>query len=193
MFAANTETRLTMTEQIYSETHESLAQNDTITIGFTSKKNWPAIIFLTGWLGIWGIGAMNMIFITEYFFLTTLGLTAWAIGGMAVFYFVLWQLFGEEVIHVEDGKMTLERTILGIGPKRSFEIQNIDQIRIEPSASEDTEPPIQDSMSGLMFFLQTEQYRFASERPNDELYELFDLLKSNINFSDIDFVEKQVK
>ena len=89
--------------------------------------------------------------------------------------------------------MTLERTILGIGPKHSFEIKNIDQIRIEPSATEDIDPPIRDSMSGLMFVLQTEQYGFASERPNDELYELFDLLKSNINFSDIDFVEKQVK
>ncbi len=112
---------------------------NSLSIEIPAKRNWAQMLFMMVWLGGWGVG--------EYFALQTLltsnsplfanafilfWLIGWTFAGGFAFYTILWQLMGREIVIAQSGKLTIQRTVFGLGGKRKFETGSIKNMQIIP-------------------------------------------------------------
>ena len=109
---------------------------NTFTIEIPAQKSWFKIIFLCVWLCGWLAGELfaiytlfndpddgfTMIFLSVW-------LLGWTFGGIAAFLSVLFQLVGKDRFVLGRTDLCLERTILGLGPKRRYSVELINDIQ----------------------------------------------------------------
>ena len=115
-----------------------------IEIHIKAKREWGSIVFLPVWLVGWtfgGIMAMKWVLhpgpSTPRAFIS-LWLLGWALGEVWATYQWLWTAFGNEVVQIREGGLTIKRDILGRGRSRSFPIGTVSNLRASgffPSSS----------------------------------------------------------
>lgn len=59
-------------------------------------------------------------------------LTFWTIGGSFALLWLLWQLFGEEVIAATFSTLTIKRHIFGLGQTKTFDNRHIQELHVTP-------------------------------------------------------------
>ncbi|RSZ38273.1 MULTISPECIES: hypothetical protein [unclassified Variovorax] len=103
-----------------------------------ARKHWLFLLFMCVWLTGWCFGeftAANQLLhprrhgTDERWFLT-LWLAGWTVGGAWAFFCVLWQLFGRELISVEEGSLVHRVEIWGLGRTRAYAIHAISRLRV---------------------------------------------------------------
>jgi hypothetical protein len=99
-----------------------------------ARWNLLLIIILALWLVGWTWGQFTVIsllsnpnFKTPRTFLIVWVL-GWTIGGAMALLGILWQLFGKEILAVEDGTLTHRIDILGFGRSRVYSVNRITQL-----------------------------------------------------------------
>jgi hypothetical protein len=110
-------------------------------ISIPSTKNIFYILFICVWLGGWYFGevaAINEVKSSESFdnFFVFFWLIGWTIGGLYAIKTILWFLFGQECLTISNYEMTLQDSILGIGKKRRFSLNEINTLSINNSDDE---------------------------------------------------------
>ncbi len=171
-----------------------------LSIEIPSRKNGFVIIFMIAWLGGWAVG--------EYFAVTTIlhsdtplfahvfilfWLLGWTAGGAFVVYTILWQLMGREIITVEWNKMTIEKSVFGIGRKRIYEIRSIKNLDINP-IQEKRIWRTNNNRNGyamksgkIQFDYGMKTIKFANDVDAAEAKMILEKLKANTNFNDENF------
>jgi hypothetical protein len=102
-----------------------------------ARKHWLFLLFMCVWLTGWCFGeftAANQLLHpsrhdTDRWFLT-LWLTGWTLGGTWAFFCVLWQIFGRELISVEEGSLVHRVEIWGLGRTRAYAVHAISRLRV---------------------------------------------------------------
>jgi hypothetical protein len=102
-----------------------------------ARKHWLLLLFMCVWLTGWCFGeftAANQLLHpsrhdTDRWFLT-LWLTGWTLGGAWAFFCVLWQVFGRELISVEEGSLVHRVEIWGLGRTRAYAVHAISRLRV---------------------------------------------------------------
>ena len=102
-----------------------------------TRRNWFVILFLCVWLCGWffGFTAVAGILLNpsqsdgapDGFLL--IWITGWTLGGAFAIVAVLWQLFGQEIISIEQGLMSHRVEILGLGRTRSYMLDQVLHLR----------------------------------------------------------------
>ena len=110
---------------------------NTLKIKIPSKKNWFIIIFMSVWMGGWVMGetfAIGTVFRSDTPLFANafilFWLIGWTSGGALVVYTILWQLIGREKITIERGVLKIDKSVLGIGRKKSYDIKSIKNLDI---------------------------------------------------------------
>ena len=86
-----------------------------------SRKNWFNILFLAVWMGGWYMGessVINELFSSDnngFNSFMLLWLVGWTIGGLFAITILLWSLFGQETIQIDQGVFSVSKGILDIG------------------------------------------------------------------------------
>lgn len=72
-----------------------------------ARRNWFALSFLPIWLALWSLGGIVAVYalFTEFQLFLLVWLCGWALGWLYAASTIAWQLFGEETIRVEAGKL----------------------------------------------------------------------------------------
>jgi len=101
-----------------------------------ARKHWLFLLFMCVWLGGWCFGeftAVSQLLSPSprggQWFLT-FWLVGWTLGGAWAFFCVLWQLFGRELISVEEGALIHRVEICGLGRTRAYAAQAISRLRV---------------------------------------------------------------
>lgn len=108
---------------------------------------WCSMLFLIVWLGGWALG--------EYFALSSLiqqilpllsgettinqvqwmptiflifWLTLWTFGGLLALWNVIWPLFGREITTIDHEGISIQKAVLGIGPRKHYDGAWIDNL-----------------------------------------------------------------
>jgi hypothetical protein len=111
-----------------------------------SRKLWFQMIFISIWLLFWLVGLLgvggtmaaelmstssqNGFFPPILFMLAWL--TFWTIGGSFALVWLLWQLFGEEIIEATCNTLTIKRRIFGLGQTKTFNSYHIKELHVTP-------------------------------------------------------------
>ena len=113
---------------------ENLASGIKVTI--PTAKNWFVILFLCAWLGGWFFGftsasgeLLSQNNKTPSAFLS-FWLFGWTLGGIAVCFTILWQLFGQEIIEVTNGSLIRRILIGGVGLNREYDFSHVQALRV---------------------------------------------------------------
>lgn len=106
-------------------------------ITIPSKRNWLVMAILSAWISIWTISiaqALNTfhsINSIEFDFFNMIWLAGWAAGGAFAIFTILWTLFGNETIRIENGILVKEKSIHTLKIyKKSYEISVIRHLKI---------------------------------------------------------------
>lgn len=120
---------------------------DGLLITIPSKKNWFLILFLGFWLAGWLFGevaALHQVIrghsshwatakengpISLNVFLIG-WLAAWTVGGGIAIITWLWNLVGVEKVLVGPSTLMTQREVLGVGPRREFELPSVSKLRV---------------------------------------------------------------
>lgn len=101
------------------------------------RKNFLVILFLLFWLGGWYIGEVSALEMlanrrsgADLFMLFWLG--GWTIGGLFAFGFIIWSLFGVEIVILKADALYISREIFGIGQRKKFLIHYISNVGLTP-------------------------------------------------------------
>lgn len=114
---------------------------NSLNISIPSKKKWFVILFMMVWMIGWFFG--EIFAITKIFGSDTplfanafllVWLTGWTLGGLFALYTISWLLFGQELISAENGLLTIQRSIKGIGRKKVYDIKSIKNIDMNLAA-----------------------------------------------------------
>lgn len=111
-----------------------------------SRKHWFQMAFIGLWLLFWlggvlGVGGAMFSEIahsgndTDFFaptFFMLVWLTFWAVGGSFALLWLLWQLFGEELIEANFSTLTIKRHIFGLGQTKTFDNRHITELHVTP-------------------------------------------------------------
>jgi hypothetical protein len=87
-------------------------------IAIPSKTNWFVVIFLMAWLGGWFMGESTVLGqlmsgqdnAGDMFLIVWL--TMWTIGGVFVFLALLWSLFGQETLEIDNNVFQVGKGLL---------------------------------------------------------------------------------
>jgi hypothetical protein len=113
--------------------------SSSLKLSIPSRKNWVSLVFATLWLigWIYALSCKPLDFNSEgseklssdnFYLLWMIG---WTGGGLYVAFLLLWGFFGREIIVVENGVMSIKRSLFGIGMKRSLNSLQIRNIHFE--------------------------------------------------------------
>lgn len=117
-------------------------------IAIPARRHWLVVLFLGFWLAGWATG--------ELFVAATLveGLAAilagrapdmgsgagllfigiwlalWTVGGGFALLVWLWNLAGKEVVVIDGESLTIQKAVLGIGPRKRYEAAYVDRLRV---------------------------------------------------------------
>ncbi len=169
-----------------------------------ANKNLFSIAFMLLWLGGWTVG--------EFFAYTSLidgdtplavkafllvWLIGWTAGGGFVVYSILWQLFGKETFILERGKVTLEKSIFGLGKEHYYDLHKMKDISLSHPNKEGLALKINQTnkmgfKKGLLKFeYNNKVVKFACDITNKEAQALLEKLKSSGKFSRLNFKEEE--
>jgi hypothetical protein len=109
-------------------------------ITIPSKVKWFIAIFLSFWLVAWAVGAVTVatqlavgkaqdsgaIFMVGW-------LGAWLAGGGAAMLFLLWMLFGREIVRIGAADIQYVRAIGPLSLKREYDIAHVKRLRVAPA------------------------------------------------------------
>jgi hypothetical protein len=110
-------------------------EGNTTKLTIPVKRNYLIIIFSLIWLLIWfsffssfnsTFGLFNDYGIDTFFMIW---LTFWIIGGLAVMFLLLWNLFGKESIVLNNKHLELNRNLFGIGRKKQYDRRHLKNFR----------------------------------------------------------------
>jgi hypothetical protein len=168
-----------------------------LTIQIPSKKNWISLIFMVVWLAGWGVGetfAIREIFNSGTDLVATVflfvWLTGWTVGGAVVFYFVLWQLIGHEIITIERGVLTIKKSVIGIGQTKKFEIKSIKNMDIgftKGLVRNKKRTMSRTSGGKISFDYKMKTIKFAKNINEEEARIIVEKLKENTHFNKDNF------
>ncbi len=174
---------------------------NSLIIEIPSKKNWLVIIFMILWMGGWAMGetfAIKTIFssnVTQSVnFFILFWLIGWTIGGVFALLIILWQLIGKEIVRIEEGILTVERSIMGIGRKKKYKIEFIKNMDIVPMSGfrieeENNRRNILGAQRGqIKFDYGMKTVKFASNIEEAEAKMIIEKLRQNYNFHNENFV-----
>jgi hypothetical protein len=111
---------------------------NTLRITIPATKNIVVICFLAVWLAGWTMGETSVV--TELLTDSTpaaakafmiFWLCGWTLGGSAVALFLLWQLFGREVVELDSQSLRTRLEIFGIGRTKQFSTAHISNMRYD--------------------------------------------------------------
>ena len=114
-------------------------------ITFRMGANWFVALFLAFWLCGWAVGEVfalgavlgNAVGGESLFMIAWLG--AWTIGGGFAASYLLWMLFGQEVVEVNIARLLHAYRIFGLHRIRAFETTQISRLRyLEEALSRST-------------------------------------------------------
>jgi hypothetical protein len=100
-----------------------------------AKRSWFWRILGAYWLMCWLAGAVALPSVVMSaanrppVALIALFLAFWLISGGGFCYLVLWRLIGREVVTVESGRLTIRRSVLGLGRTRMYDVSQIHDLR----------------------------------------------------------------
>ena len=102
-----------------------------------SKKHWLIILFFAVWLFGWFMGETSTLkklisgnsVLANSFMLAWI--IVWSIGGLIVITFLLWMLFGQEIITIERGVFEVSRGILDLQiRKKNYDLNSIKHLEL---------------------------------------------------------------
>lgn len=103
-------------------------------IQILSPKKIPLLIILPIFIFCWAASLIMIVIVflsgeSTEMFLTIIWLIFWTIGGGFFLYAFLWCAFGREIIKITKDTLTIQRSILGIGPTFYYSKSKILNIR----------------------------------------------------------------
>lgn len=108
------------------ETHDGLGIHN------PTHRQMPIILFLLLWLGGWSFGeyfALSVIFSgdgpAEADLFLVFWVTFWTLGGLAAWWFVLWQLFGVEQLFITGGALVHEVGLWRLRRRRVYRLDGV--------------------------------------------------------------------
>ena len=110
--------------------------NGKMHLSIPSKKNWFvlgfSIFWLTGWVyGFYSVGRLLHYHLVndnvDYFLV--IWLLSWFLGGSSVISFVGWGLFGKEKLTIDKDTVKFQKTVLGLGKRRTIPKSEIENLR----------------------------------------------------------------
>lgn len=103
-----------------------------------TQKNWLIMLFYSVWLCGWAVGEFIAPFAffrsgTPIFvFVFVLAwLAIWTIGGLYALWILLWNIFGQEIITVNNEILQIEQRVFGFGRSREYLIPKTRNYRIK--------------------------------------------------------------
>ena len=94
-----------------------------------AKKNYSLISIMILWLFGWVFGAImaGKTFINPEhsgppILFMTIWMTGWTLGGLGVIYFLVWSLFGKEIITIGNGLLTISKKGAMFSKAKSYEL-----------------------------------------------------------------------
>lgn len=113
-------------------------------IEIPSRVNWFAAVFLTAWLGGWAMGEVTvlrrLLFPGDnepFSFFSLFWIIGWTVGGVVAGFSLLWMIAGKERVLLGSDALVVQRAVLGLGRKRSYDVSLISRLRVAPVESPD--------------------------------------------------------
>jgi hypothetical protein len=112
-----------------------------------SKRNWFVTGFLCLWLCGWAVG--EVVGATTFFthntdtaekLFMTVWLAAWTLGGGFALYVFFWSLAGRERVLLGPATLSIKRELFGRGRLREYELNEIRDLRVAPTAYNPFDP-----------------------------------------------------
>ena len=107
------------------------------------RRNWPLIVLMPLWLGIWTTGIAGVAGEIRSgrarggeagFF--ELWLVAAVLGGGVVVYTWLWNAIGREVVGLRPGVLVVRRDVAGLGLSREYSLTDVRNLRVSVPPSD---------------------------------------------------------
>lgn len=102
-----------------------------------THRQMPVIVFLLLWLGGWSFGeyfALSVIFsgtgMSEGDLFLIFWVTFWTLGGLAAWWFVLWQMFGVEQFFVTSGAVVREVGLWRLRRRRVYPLHSVSGFKL---------------------------------------------------------------
>lgn len=101
-------------------------------------RNWFGIVFMSVWMCGWTFGFVFAIrsltsdSSKEPIGFLVIWLVGWTLGGTCVLFYLLWQLFGREVIEITDEALVRRIQICGVGTTREYALADVTNLRALP-------------------------------------------------------------
>ncbi|MEM7161635.1 MAG: hypothetical protein AAF487_04265 [Bacteroidota bacterium] len=173
---------------------------DFLRIEIPAKKHWVLNIFMSIWLCAWFyIGKIVIKVLLNFdgpwpaFLFILFWITLWTLGGLASIYSILMQLMGVEIIQVENGTLSIEKSIRGLGRKKAYEINEISKIDHTsnyPSwdwSNQKINGIFGDRGASLKFYYGMKTVIFAIDIDEAEAQALIEKFKSHSSFNESNF------
>ncbi len=111
---------------------------DSVEIIIPAKKNWAIIIFCCAWLCGWVFGevtAVGTVFgiggHAGIGLFMLVWLVGWTIGGVMVLRAIIWQLFGQEIITVGNGELSIAKKQDFFFKPKTFNLSDACDFRVQ--------------------------------------------------------------
>lgn len=158
-----------------------------------SKKKVFTIFFVPIWLGFWVFGEI-MVFTSLFTqdheigqrIVMTVWLVFWQLGGIWAAYTLLWTLFGRETFVIDGQKLTVMRTIFGLGQKKNYDLSHIKRMRVLEESSETSwfggQMQVWGMHSGMIGFdYGAKTFRIARAVDAAEAHQIIELMASRFH------------
>jgi hypothetical protein len=114
-----------------------------IEVSIPVRRRVITIVFLVIWLAMWVFAELNAVGSLTFGAsikgppkeVLGLWLVVWTIGGVFVFAFLLWTLFGRERVRFSSSEVSLRREALGVGLTRRYQPAAVTHLRAVESVS----------------------------------------------------------
>lgn len=155
-------------------------------IEIPARRNYFVLVFLAVWIIPWTIGGLfagyELIFggssIGEDLFLLV-WMVGWAFGWAFVAYYILWQLFGYEMVFVTAGSLVLERRIFISFRRKIFAVTQIENMKSNVnSRTADKKSAI--GNPSICFEYGAKTIRFAFDLDTADTRYLLEILKKDM-------------
>lgn len=111
-------------------------------IEIPAPRNWFVIIFMTAWLGGWGMGwifAFTSIISeigapTGVDLFLLFWLTGWTVGGFFVIKTLYWMILGKEIITIQDGQLQITRKGDVFGKSKTYDLGHAENFEVRTTA-----------------------------------------------------------
>lgn len=124
------------------------------------------IIWMIGWtfgefFVIWKIFSGNLAFHDNAFLL--FWLTGWTYGGFQIIRYILWKLYGKEVIRLDKGTLEIKKTILWYDKTSLYDVVEITDIYLTPKETKNNKRVLGYKDGAIEFKYKNKTIQFAKE------------------------------